>query len=333
MKYSTADALKKHLAAAAPDHLSPLYVVLGKDDFLRKEGVEVLKKTLGSAAETILVEGTKCSSSDLSDLFESFSMFSPKRLVIVQDAQMLDKACQEAVLAVLARPNPKLFIVLEAVAIRANTQFYKALEKSGVVLQFPEEKPWEKEKRALSRVMEQFAKEAKRVTPDAAQLIIRTAGTDSSTLFQEVEKIILFVGEREEVGCEDVRAMVNNTAEQDIFQLRDALFSGRGADAFAIARKLLADPRLLLPVLRQLRTQVQMFAQMLAHRGDISGIQQLYPWMRGTIFSRNWEVAKRLGIYKCREALLAIDGAEIKGKNSDMDPCLLFDLVIARILA
>jgi len=332
MKYTQLQALEKHLQAASPNHYSPLYFVLSKDDFLRRKGIDLLKKHLGPGAEIITLEAGKATSKEIADELEGLPMFASRRLLILENGEKLAKEEQAVLLSSFEHPNPKLSLVITASAIKGTTTFYKTGERAGVVLHIPDEKPWEKEKSAHARVLAELQQEGKKMGGQALQFLIKTAGSDPASLHGEVEKLCIYVGEREEITVQDIRALTACGGEHDIFQLRDALLTGDGKTAFAIARELLQDGDLFFPVLRQLRSQIQTLAHLLAAHGNPGKIQELFPWMKGGILSRNLEMAKRMGVNGCREALLLIDATERKGKNSNCDVTLLFDCVIAKLL-
>jgi DNA polymerase-3 subunit delta len=332
MKFTHIDALKDHLKESLPNQFSPFYAVVCKDEFLRRQVAAVLKSHLEKGAELCLFDGAKVHGKELAQEFEALSMFDKRRLIIVEAAELLGKEEQEVLTHLLSHPNPRSTLILLFDSIKASTNFYKALEKSAVILHIPEEKQWEKEKLATARIVEQLKQEGKTIGAQALQLLIKTAGADPAAIHSEVEKLAIYLAERTEVTSDDVRALTQVGGEYDIFGLKDAILEGDGKTAYKISRNLLENGDLFIPVIRQLRSQFQMLAHLLANGNNPSKIQEMFPWMKGTILTRNLQAAHRLGEERCQNALLVIDEAERKAKNSTQDLSLLFDCVIAKLL-
>jgi DNA polymerase-3 subunit delta len=97
----------------------------------------------------------------------------------------------------------------------------------------------------------------KRVDMKALEQIVQRAGADAAILASELEKLCLYVGERDTIREEDVREIVIDQAESWIFDFTGALASRRAALALKVLVGLFeqGEPplRLLAMIAREIR--------------------------------------------------------------------------------
>lgn len=155
---------------------------------------------------------------------------------------------------------PHTVLLFTASAVDARKRLFKRIRELGTVIDFSPER---ERSGALSRdsvdarVRQVIGTFGKRLSPAAHELIVRRAGTDLSLLGMELEKLCLYVGERETITDDDVRLMVRDMAESWIFDFTAALAGRQLARAVPLLRGLLAqgEPplRLLSMIARELR--------------------------------------------------------------------------------
>ena len=100
-------------------------------------------------------------------------------------------------------------LIVSAGKIDKRRVFYKTFEKIGVVQQFAawsEEKDWEF--RSESMIRQGLEDRGKRIEDDALRVMIEAVGPNPRQLISEVEKLALYVGERQMVRRVDVDAKI-----------------------------------------------------------------------------------------------------------------------------
>src|SRR5262249_42718003 len=131
----------------------------------------------------------------------------------------------------------------------------KAVEKAGgEVLSFDVPRERDLPKQLVSDARELGFE----LEPPAARLLVERLGHRPLRLRTECERLALWAGEGGTVGLEDLEAMVQDTSEEAIWTLADAVVAGDDAEAMRVAEKLVAQgealPRIvysLAPRLRQ----------------------------------------------------------------------------------
>jgi DNA polymerase III subunit delta len=198
--------------------------------------------------------------------------FSPLRVVVVEEIQLLPPEQQEELAEALADipPTTKLiFIASDAGKAtksksgggprrskQISDKLRRQVEATGKVVSFiplgiPESIAW---------AQEQARKQGKRLEPSAAAILVQQRlGPDLGKLKSEIDKLILFVGENPTIRAAEVEAMTPRILEERVFDLTDALTqrAGQQARALGVLRGLLKageEPvRILALLIRHLR--------------------------------------------------------------------------------
>lgn len=339
MKVDNRRAFDKHLEGAAPQHFSPVYLIMGKDDYACKEATQALIQALlpdekQREFSLVIVEGDGVSIQELLLEVNSASFLTNRRVIWLQQVDKLKKDGLEALsqaLSLLPRSN---YLIMTAPSILKTTTFYKNIEKAGVVLDLPEIKAWEKEKLGAEWVNKEVSALRKTIPYPACQLLVKQVGGDPALLKQELDKLLTYIGDRSSVTLQDVEAICTITPSETVWQLGEALFQRNAVTALHICRGLLSEGSPLLPLLRQIRSQFQTEYQictLLAAGGDATAVAREYPYMKGSILERNINLAQGYGLERFKRGLLAIDATERQAKNSAIDEDLLAELLMIRL--
>jgi len=339
MKYNQLRAFEKHLQEAAPQHLLPVYLILGKEDFARKEALDgAIKMILEEAKNPKLCckvfNPPQNSLQDVIAELEAFSFFEERKVVVAHQIEKWVKGDLSGLELFFSRPVKGVTLLLSSAALAANTNLYKKIEKAGAILDLPEEKAWEKEKSMQAWLIQQAARSGKKMDGMTAQTFVKQVGTDQATLGQELEKVICFIDQREAITPKDVALVCPINHSETIWQLGEALFKRDAGGALRISKGLLADGSPFLGLLRQIRSQFQTEYQIsciLAEGGSPADVAQSYPYMKGAILEKHLHNARGYGKDKFREALLAIDATELMAKNSGADEDLLNEHLIYKL--
>lgn len=339
MKYSTLGAFEKHLQSAAPDHFSDIYLLLAKDAFVRRQAVDklsalILKNQVATGLNLYAFDAEKQSIHTVMQELEMLAFFVKKRLVIVHNADAFDKAATTKLENYFASPNHTVCLVLSAETLNRSTNFYKKAEKVGVVLDIPEEKPWEREKNVAEWLRTEAIAQKKQMSSTTCQTMVKQLGTDQTLLHGELQKLVCYVGDRPTIEEKDIAAICTTVNLDNAWQLGEAIFNRHAAIALRITKGLLADGTALIALLRQIRSQFQTEYQVctiLAQGGTPADISQEFPYMRGSILDRHVKQAQTYGMNNFKKGLLAIDEAELQAKNSSVDPEFLADMLIVKL--
>lgn len=339
MKYDNVRAFEKHLESASPQHFAGIYLILGKEPVEIKEATDLLLRHLlpqGRDLGLYIFEGPSSTASEILTELNSISFLAQKRVIWIQQADKLKKEVQESLETYMNRPPRQTFLILTATTLHKGSTFYKKCEKAGVVLEIPELKPWEKEKRVTEWLSKKAVEARKVMSHQVCQFLVKQMGSDQALLVQEFEKLLCYIGDRGEITFQDVGTICTSLNVESVWQLGESIFRFNTPSAVHICQGLLNEGNALLPLLRQIRSQFQTGYQIgtiLAQGGKASDIMQEYPYMKGQILERNIQQAQQYGLEKYRQGLLALDEAEMQSKSSQMEDDLLAELLMIKLSA
>ncbi len=340
MRYDHLGPFAKHLEGAKPLHFSPLYLILGKENFECQEAIHLLLSALFASPKekefglSVIEGGQLLEEKELALLLYSRSFFSEKRVIWIQQVEKLRESIQNELEKVFLRPIPSLTLLLSGLPLQRPSSFYKAAEKGGVILEFAEVKPWEKEKRLAEWVGQRMAAARKLIAYPTCQVLAKQTAGDQALLAQEVEKLLCYCIERQEVTLQDVERICTRESSDSIWHLGEAIFRRDRRAALERLGSLLGEGQALLPILRQLRSQFQtdyQVALLLAQKRPVQEITQSFPYMKGQILEKHLYQAREYGLSAFKKGILVLDETEQRLKNSFADEKRLVELLVFKL--
>jgi DNA polymerase-3 subunit delta len=120
--------------------------------------------------------------------------------------------------------------------------------------------PSPRERDIPGRVRQLVSAHGKTITPAAVDLLSKAVGNDLLALNNELNKLSIFIADRNEIQADDVEMVVGEMKTRSIWDLCDAVLSGRTAQAFSLLGRLaesgLAAPQLTGALRWRLHRQV-----------------------------------------------------------------------------
>lgn len=209
----------------ADNDFLPVYLIVGADelkrDFVYDRLVARMAKLGDLDFNKDVFEGGAVSSDELVAACNTLPFMSEKRLVVVNDADRMKKAAQEAVIAYLDAPCDTTVLALIAEKLAKNTRLYKAIakiDKKAVIDCAP------LAARELPSQVQRFAQtHGVTITPNAAQELIALIGESTVHLDGEIGKMAIALGKGSVIDVEEVKSYVARVAEPKPWFLSDAM--------------------------------------------------------------------------------------------------------------
>ena len=322
MRYDNLRAFEKHLKGAAPSHFSPLYAVIGKESYQCQKAISLLEKAL-CADDFALTswDGAEVREEELMADLSARSFFSDKRLILIKQSEKLKKSTQMALEALIKKGSLPCYLIFQAATLARPTLFYKLLEKEGVILEFADLKPWEKERQLIEWAGRQAAKQCKVISYAICQRFVKGVGLDQQLIANELNKLFSFTLDKKEITWQEVENICTMNHTDSIWGLNEAIFTKNRYTAFKLIGALLQEGHPFLPLIRQLRSQFSTSLQlwtMLAEGKEEAAITEVFPYMKGHLLEKNFIQVKNYGKESLLKGLLAIDQTELTLKNSQI---------------
>lgn len=262
--------------------ISPVYLFYGEETYLGGQAVEQFKKQLLTVAADFnldVLDGEKISPGMLVGMASTPPLMAERRLVLVKNPPWFtggsNKTKEESsdqepdlkhLLDYLANPlTTTCLIFIGGENIDRRRKIFKLLEKVGQAINFTRLKPGELAKWLQARVKAG----GKKIEPKAVELLVNGNTTGLTGLVLEWQKLLTYVGDREQITADDVKQVAHFSVEYRIFDVLDAMGARRYGDALAGIRDLLTHkepPQIIMTmVARQFRLMLQV--KELAARG------------------------------------------------------------------
>ena len=177
------------------------------------------------------------------------------------------------------------FLLLTAVQVDRRTRLYKRFEEIGAVLYVGLERDRSgkiSRESLLEFVNQRLRQSGKTVEPQAREVIVARASDDLRGLQQELDKLVLFVGERPAIRAQDVDEIFADRGEGWIFDLTRALGDRDAAGALLQLARLLAQGEHPLRLLGTVASEVRrLLAARLLLDSDLARL-----WKRGMSYQQ-----------------------------------------------
>ena len=195
------------------DNLFPCYFFYGEEPFLAREFIERVKKILSDKdyddnnVEKFRLE--EHSWSEIIDVARTIPFFTSRRLICVEISDIKGaklSATEEKLLKEYFQncSNQTVIVVVFSGKVRKSSplvKFFSSLPTSSVKVE--EMKPL-KGRNLLSWIEKQVHMYDKSLTYDATKRLAEVAGNNLSQIHNEIEKIVVYVGENKKIELDDI---------------------------------------------------------------------------------------------------------------------------------
>lgn len=206
----------------------PLYLFHGEEDLLIEEGIDAIIKhaidpeTRGFSLDVLY--GNDIDAKDVVAIASAFPMMGERRVVIVKDADKVITTEQkrEILGRYLDQPSPSTVLVFVAEKPDFRLNVYKAFRTHGAVVAC---QPLY-DNRVPEWILERMKRLDRSIARDAAGLLQAHVGSSLRDLRNEMEKLVIYVGDRKTIGLDDVSAVVGLSKNFTVFELQKSIGQG-----------------------------------------------------------------------------------------------------------
>lgn len=243
-----------------PKTLQPVYALIGEEDFLKRQCREaILAAALGGGDASLALAqygGDKVDwSTVLSDL-STLPFLTPRRVVCVESADKFVSEHRGALEKYVVKPSPVGVLILEVKTFPETTKLAKALpDGAKLVCKAPYES------RLASWCVEwSHSRHGKKLSADAAQLLVELVGPTLGLLDQELAKLATAVADAAIITAQEVDQFVGRSRSANVFRILDCVGEGKAAEALNTLAELFAAGEDPLAVLGALTAQLRRLA-------------------------------------------------------------------------
>jgi len=159
--------------------------------------------------------GNESKGVDIVDTAQTLPMFAERRAILVKRAESLSAAACEVLLPYVQKPAASTCLIFSGAKIDQRKKFFLELKKHGELVEF---------KRLYDNKISAFIQNestahGKPIEPAAADLLSFLIGNNLQELSSQIEKLVVFAGNRPRITLEDVRAVASSSKAFTVFEL------------------------------------------------------------------------------------------------------------------
>lgn len=250
-------------------HIEPVYLLSGTEHYFFDETINRLKSSLSQSEEidVILFDLDEVPVQHVIEEADTIPFFTEKKLIVVKNSSFL-KATEKGKEKIehdlkalenwLSHPSETSVCLFIAP--------YEKLDERKRITKIMKEKAIHLEAKQLEgndlKVWIQSAVQAenKSISGIAIQSLIETIGNDLVQLKSEIQKMVIYLGEDNEITSQIIDLLLSRTLEQDAFQLLNAYLRGDTATALTVYHDLLRQKEEPIMLTALLASQIRLMS-------------------------------------------------------------------------
>lgn len=235
--------------------IKKIYLLYGEEAYLKKQYRDKLKAAVVQPSDTMnfsSFEGKDINTKELIDLSETMPFFCERRMILVENSGFFKNANEELAEYIAEIPESTCFVFVES-EVDKRSKTFKAAAKSGSAVEFVTLQEGVLVRWILGRIQ----RENKKITQSVLQLFLTKTGNDMENIDKEIEKLLCYTFEKDEITAGDVEAICIGQTENKIFDMVNAISARNQKEALNLYYDLLslkeAPMRILFLIARQFR--------------------------------------------------------------------------------
>ena len=187
----------------------------------------------------------------IASALRTLPVLAPRRLVRVRglEDRRAAKFLERVLLEYLEEPQPTTCLVLEVRSLDRRLKWVKRVAKIGELRDCsPPERPQD----VRGWIEGRLRATGKRIEGGVASALYERVGADLDRLASEIDKIVLYVGDGDAIGPDDVSEITGQSRDRAIYELTDAMGNRRLPEALAVLAVLLGQGEVPLRLLAAL---------------------------------------------------------------------------------
>lgn len=217
--------------------IPPVCFLYGEESFLVDRAARMLlEKAIDASLKDFNLNvyfGNESKGVDIVDSAQTLPMFADRRAVLVKRAEQLKAEALEVLLPYIQKPSDSTCLMLTGTKIDQRKKFFLELKKHGVLVEYKRLY----DNKLAGFIQTESAGHGKPIDAAAAELLAALTGNNLQELSSQLEKLVIYAGNRERISVDDVRTMASSSKAFTAFELakflgfRDLPNSIRSLDA------------------------------------------------------------------------------------------------------
>ncbi len=259
------------------------YLIYGEEAYLRNQNRDKLVKAMAGDVTSMnfsRYEGDGINPGEVIDMAETMPFLADKRVILIESSGFFKNGCPELA-DYLKNPSETTFFIFAEKEVDKRKDIYKSVTKTGFEMCCDEQD----ENTLKTWIAAKVRSEGKTISPRALAFMFERVGTDMSNISTEIEKLICYCLDRDEITEADIEAVCANWLTNRIFAMTDAIASQNQKRAIDLYYDLLAlkeaPAKILALITRQFNLMLQAKEMNANHKdkGTIASALKIAPFL------------------------------------------------------
>ncbi|MFC1557858.1 DNA polymerase III subunit delta [candidate division KSB1 bacterium] len=316
------------------DDAYSIYVVTGEEEYLREKAIDAIinrfldKNTIDFNLDVL--RGEEVEWGVLYNRLFSIPMLSDKRVIYIKEGNLLAKTVKDSLeKKYISNPVDSSVLIIELKESDLRQKFFSALKKNSCWCEF--KKIYENQ---LPSWIVRYAKSKdKEIDRDAIDALIELCSSGLRDILNEMDKILLFIGEKKLISKSDIIEIAGSSKEYNIFELLDTIGLKDINRSLKIIYKMLERGDEITPIIRMMTRHMKILLEVKElesshNQNEIAKKIGIKPF-----FMKNYIKQSKLfsvpEIENCFSNLLSVD---ILAKSGMRNKKLLMDLLVSQLI-
>ena len=311
--------------------IDPLYHFTGDEDFLKEEAWRKISSILIPedlrSFNLDLLYGSETTAVEIINKASTFPINSERRLVVLFNLHKLSPFYKDVLLSYLPKLPDFTCLILLSPKLDSKTEktkFYSALDKLATKVEFPRLS----DKQTPTWIEAKVREYGKKIEKEAVPILHNYVGNNLSDLALEIEKLVMYVGDRGSINFSDAESVVGLSKTYNIFQLNDAIGERDCKKALEILKNLFLIGEKPGTVIYRLAEHLERLIKtknFVSQKGvSLSSILKVHPY-----YARKYpSQAENYSQEKLEKGLVLLYQTDVDLKSSLMDDKILMELLV-----
>ena len=311
---------------------APVLLFVGDEKYLKEKAIDELKTSFsdGSAGDLDckVFYANETPARDILDYVKTLPFLSSKRLVIVKEFEKLPEDERSRLISYIKKPPKNTYLVLDA-------KDDSILKEDHDLGRYVDIKRFDRltDTEVLSWIRSFITSKGKRAGDGAIEALAELQGANLVSLSNEIEKIITYAGDRDEISLSDVEETVGRSAMSSTFDLVWAIGENSADKAVRITADLASSGKKAYEVIGLLCWHFKrlLHARSLADQGEsnysIANALRVNKRSAGDFFRQ----MRAFNIEGIKSRLKVLLEADLDIKTTKYNPALILEIAVIRL--
>lgn len=220
-----------------------IYLVLGREDYLKKDFIKRLKTKILqddlAGLNLAVFYAERANAKEVIDCANTLPFISRNRLIVVKNSEKFSPEDKKLLLNYVKKPSKTSYIVFESTGSAAKDSFFSELKPYAQTEVFDKLSGEELAKWIVGVI----SKKGKRINSETAKFLAEILPDDLESVSSEVEKLITFLGHRPQILKQDAENIISKSAKETAFNFMELISKKSFDKALSMGMEIFNDKK------------------------------------------------------------------------------------------